>query len=79
MQFGDARLRNIFDPLNGVDVEALSRIAADLKGSKDKRRKAVGVFLDRVNRYRTEDVRAEGKASPSKTFNSSSGLQDLRD
>ena len=79
MQFGDAGLKNVFDPLNGVDVEALSKIAADLKGSRDKRRKAVGVFLDRVNRYRTEDVGGVGKASPSKTFNSSSGLQDLRD
>ncbi len=53
MQFPDDELERAFEPLKNVDVKTLSSIAETFKKSKDRRKAAVGVFLDRINRYRS--------------------------
>ena len=82
MLFGDGGLDYAFDPLKVVDVKTLSAIADDLKKSNDRGKRAVGVFLDRVNRLRIADTeQAEGGSSSRASARSevlrSSGLRDL--
>jgi|APSaa5957512622_1039677.scaffolds.fasta_scaffold455850_1 hypothetical protein len=85
MLFGDRGLDYAFDPLKVVDVKTLTAIADSLKKSNDRGKRAVGVFLDRVNRLRIADTeQAEGgSSSPAASARSdslrSSGLRDLRD
>ncbi|MBT3273346.1 MAG: hypothetical protein HN368_09340 [Spirochaetales bacterium] len=81
MQFSDPRLDHVFDPLKVVDVKTLASMAASLKNSKNKSKRAIGVFLDRVNRMRTDENQPKGQA-PKKTSSplmNRSGLKDLRD
>ena len=55
MPFDVRSLDYAFDPLKVVDVKTLSAVAQELKKSKDKSKRAIGVFLDRINRLRTAD------------------------
>ena len=65
MLFGDRGLDHAFDPLKVVDVKTMSAIADSLKKSNDRGKKAVGVFLDRVNRLRIADSEhPESRSSP---------------
>ena len=89
MQIDDRKLDYAFDPLKGVDVKTLAAVAEDLKKSKDKAKRAIGVFLDRVNRMRTADPAAPESARKTATGPAakaagtdackSSGLRDLRE
>ena len=84
MNPGDGRLAHAMEPLSAVDVKTLSLIADDLKKSRDKRKRAVGVFLDRINRYRAGDLPPTGSSGSSPRTaqskpDSSSGLRDLRE
>ena len=82
MQFSDAGLNHAFDPLKVVDVKTLNGVADNLKKSKDQSKRAIGVFLDRINRLRTttEEAPAAGRAPTTKSsILGSSGLKDLRD
>ena len=65
MPMGPEQLYHAMDPLKEVDVKALDEIAKSLKSSRSKQKRAVGVFLDRINRYR---MSAEpSRANPSRT------------
>ena len=55
MQFSDPGLDHAFDPLKVVDVKTLDAVANNFKKSKDQSKRAIGVFLDRINRLRTPD------------------------
>lgn len=55
MAISENELRHALEPLRVVDIKTLSAIADSLKGSSNKGKKAVGVFLDRINRYRLEE------------------------
>lgn len=89
MTFDDRSIDYTFDPLKVVDIKTLSAVAEKLKKSNDKGTRAVGVFLDRVNRLRTTDTEsttgAAGTTSgqQTKTTNSnilqSTGLTDLQE
>ena len=61
MQIGPEQLRHALEPLNTVNVKTLDDIAVSLKTSKNKQKRAVGVFLERINRYRLEDSSPAGK------------------
>lgn len=85
MQPADRELERALDPLRGVDIQALASIADSLKTSRDSTKRAVGVFLDRINRYRS-NVRRSGTSpntnEPQTTaspLDLTSGLQDLKD
>jgi hypothetical protein len=82
MQFSDPGVDHAFDPLKVVDIKTLASVAESLKKSKDKSKRAIGVFLDRVNRLRTDtkDTGGPGSTKTSSTNSSilrSSGLKDL--
>ena len=84
MQFSDPGLNHAFDPLKVVDIKTLGSVAENFKRSKDKSKRAIGVFLDRINRLRTEtnepDSRSPGRAQAPTTNSrilNSSGLRDL--
>ena len=79
MEFSDPKLNHAFDPLKVVDVETLNSVAANFKKSKDRSKRAIGVFLDRVNRLRTAEPGAKGKQEPTtnSTILKSTGLKDL--
>ncbi len=89
MQFSDSALEHALDPLKVVDIKTLNAVAESFKKSKDKSKRAIGVFLDRINRLRSAepDTPTGGTGSTSRaataTTNSdvlkSSGLKDLRD
>ena len=78
MRIGDNQLHHAFEPLKVVDVKTLSAIADSLKKSRDKSKRAVGVFLDRINRYRVEDTSAAPRDSSS-SLDPASGLKNLFD
>jgi hypothetical protein len=88
MQFGDRNLDHAFDPLKVVDVKTMAIVAENLKKSKNKKKRAIGVFLDRVNRLRTaemdkpapgEEPSANRTATTHTDTLKSSGLRDLRE
>ena len=85
MQFNNGQIDRAFDPLKVVDVKTLQSIADNFKKSKDKKKRAIGVFLDRVNRMRTGDLEnapSNPSSAGTKTragINSSSGLRNLVD
>lgn len=56
MSIGPEQLERAMEPLRFVDREALDNIAAALKRSANKQKRAVGTFLDRINRFRIESV-----------------------
>ena len=56
MPISPDQLYHALDPLNGVDVKALDEIAKSLKNSRSKQKRAVGVFLDRINKYRLNET-----------------------
>lgn len=76
MSISPKQLEHALEPLKVVDVKALSGIADSLKKSADKRKKAVGVFLDRINRYRV--AQPKESAPPSRQVNDT-GLLDLHE
>ena len=78
MRISDNMLHRAFEPLKAVDAKTLSAIAGTLKKSRDKKQRAVGVFLDRINRYRLGDASAAPQDSRS-SLDPSSGLKDLSD
>ena len=69
-------LDRIFSPLNAVDVKTLNDIAAEFKRSKNQNRRAVGVFLDRVNVFRSQGSSGV-KHNSGKSRNNLSELKDL--
>jgi hypothetical protein len=82
MQFSDPGLNHAFDPLKVVDIKTLAAVAENFKKSKDKSKRAIGVFLDRINRLRTEEPRDQAKQQAPTTASNilrSTGLQDLRE
>ena len=80
MDISNDDLQYALEPLKVVDVKTLSSIAENLKRSRDKKKKAVGVFLARLNRCRLEQPAAGKKPpAPSTVIDDSSGLKDLRD
>ena len=79
MHFSDDSLEHAFDPLKVVDIKALASIAKDLKNSKDKKKKAVGVFLDRINRVRSDDHSSQDVRRSNSNLSKTSGLKDLQD
>jgi hypothetical protein len=82
MQFSDESLNHALDPLKVVDIKTLNGVADSLKKSKDQSKRAIGVFLDRINRLRTTVDPApsarRGPTTKSKILGSS-GLQDLKE
>lgn len=68
------QLANALEPLKVVDAKALDEIATALKNSNNKQKRAVGVFLDRINRYRLAPTSKAPKAS---THHVETGLKDL--
>jgi hypothetical protein len=81
MQFSDPRLDHVFDPLKVVDVKTLASVSASLKNSKDKSKRAIGVFLDRINKLRTDEspVKSHTEKKTSSSIMNRSGLKDLRE
>lgn len=82
MQLNDSGLDHAFDPLKIVDIKTLNTVAADLKKSKDQSKRAIGVFLDRINRLRTATKETGGAGGAPTTRSSilnSSGLSDLKE
>ncbi len=65
-----------FAPLNAVDAKALEEIADQLRSSRDKRKRAVGVFLSRINQCR---VGASSAGAAGAGNAPTSGLKDLTD
>lgn len=81
MQFSDPGLNHAFDPLKVVDIKTLAAVADNFKKSNDKSKRAIGVFLDRINRLRTVEPGA-ARAQESTTKSSilkSTGLKDLQE
>ncbi len=81
MQYSDSQLEHAFDPLKVVDIKTLNALADNFKKSKDKSKRAVGVFLDRINRLRMNDPgsqRQEPRTTSSNILRST-GLKDLRE
>ncbi len=82
MQFSDSGLDHAFDPLKVVDIKTLNAVADSFKKSKDQSKRAIGVFLDRINRLRTttkETSNPRRSPTTSSHISSSSGLKDLQD
>lgn len=81
MQFSDPALNHAFDPLKVVDIKTLNAVAENFKKSKDKSKRAIGVFLDRVNRLRMTEPGAQNRKEPTTKSNilKSTGLTDLHD
>ncbi len=81
MQFSDPQLNHAFDPLKVVDIKTLAAVADNFKKSKDKSKRAIGVFLDRVNRLRTPDSGGQKKDQSTTTSSilRSTGLKDLQE
>ena len=81
MQFSDPQLNHAFDPLKVVDIKTLASVADNFKKSKDKSKRAIGVFLDRINRLRTSEPGAQKKEPPATSSNilRSTGLKDLQE
>ena len=79
MEFTDPKLNHAFDPLKVVDIETLNSVAANFKNSRDKSKRAIGVFLDRINRLRsTAPAGKRGQEPTTKsTILKSTGLKDL--
>ena len=77
MQFGDNRLNHVFEPLKKVDVKTLAAIAISLKNSRNKNKRAVGVFLDRINRYRTGGQTPANTSADTSHIDNTTGLRDL--
>ena len=71
------QISHALDPLKVVDAKALDDIAKGLKNSKSKQKRAVGVVLDRINRYRLEPDKPSGK--PSSPAPPRTGLRDLNE
>ncbi len=82
MQFSDSSIEHALDPLKVVDIKTLDAVANDLKKSKDQSKRAIGVFLDRINRLRMTTKESpdsgRGRTTNSSILNSS-GLKDLRE
>jgi len=82
MQYSDSGLDHAFDPLKIVDVKTLGAVAESLKKSKDQKKRAIGVFLDRINRLRTankETSNAKRQPSTNSHILNSTGLSDLQE
>ena len=77
MQISDDSLKYAFDPLKVVDIKTLANIADNFKNSKNKKHKAVGVFLDRINRIRSGEAATGGGSDT--PLHPNSGLRDLRE
>jgi hypothetical protein len=79
MQYSDSQLEHALDPLKVVDIKTLNAIAENFKKSKDKSKRAVGVFLDRINRLRMNEPGSQQSRSQTKSTNilRSTGLKDL--
>jgi hypothetical protein len=81
MQFSESQLEHALDPLKVVDIKTLNGVADNFKKSKDKSKRAIGVFLDRINRLRMVEPGVQ-KGETQTTTSSilrSSGLKDLRE
>lgn len=81
MELNNSQLDHIFDPLKVVDIKTLASVAGSLKNSRNKSKRAIGVFLERVNRMRTEEKSTSAKPeqkTSSKMLNKS-GLKDLQE
>ena len=80
MQYSESQLEHAFDPLKVVDIKTLGSAADNFKKSKDKSKRAIGVFLDRINHLRMEEIDSKKRQQPQTTKTSilrSSGLKDL--
>ena len=66
----------VFSPLNAIDVKTLSNIAGEFKKSKNQTKRAIGVFLDRANVFRSQGISGSA-GSPVKTVKKFSELRDL--
>ena len=71
------QLERAMEPLRFVDRAGLDEIANALKGSKSKQKRAVGTFLDRINRLRIESVEKPTRTSHAPIYGT--GLTDLGD
>lgn len=71
------QIERAMEPLRFVDREDLDEIASALKGSKSKQKRAVGTFLDRINRIRIETVERPRQSNSVSIYGS--GLTDLGD
>ena len=65
------------EPLRFVDREGLDEIADALKRSKSKQKRAVGTFLDRINRLRIQSVEKPKRTNHAPTYET--GMTDLGD
>ena len=82
MQYSDSSLDHAFDPLKVVDVKTLNAVAENFKKSKDQKKRAIGVFLDRINRLRTaspDEPQGPRPATTSSRILNSTGLKDLQE
>ena len=78
----DDRFQYVLEPLKQVDVKTLTSMAETLKRSKDKKKRALGVFLDRLNKYRLEEPKKKNTVAEDNIKSKShlsSGLKDLKD
>jgi hypothetical protein len=73
------QLRYLLAPLDGVDLQSLGEIADRLRLSRNRKDKAVGLFLRRVITVRTRGLPGR-EAAPldPRRFNWASGLHSLR-
>ena len=77
----EREINYMFTPLDTVDLKALMVISEELKGSKNKKKQSVGVFLKRVIAYRSKDGLKTKKTGGSSISNNHplSDLKDLQD
>jgi hypothetical protein len=68
------QIAHSLEPLKEVDAKSLDEIANTLKESKSRQKRAVGVFLDRINRYRLEPTKPDEAA---RKQHMKTGLRDL--
>ena len=71
------QIARAFEPLKVVDVKALDDIAKAMRNSRNKQKRAVGVFLDRINKSRLEAPAKNAKRPAPPHIET--GLSDLRE
>ncbi len=76
MSITPEQIYHALDPLKEVDAKALDEIAKAMKNSRNRQKRAIGVFLDRINRYRLNEDSAPAE---SRRPSPNTGLKDLAD